>query len=97
MTDNDRRLYLRVRGYPYMLYIEHGSRQSYRSRSVSRRPAAAVAWPRTSGYRCDYCGSQFGDMSSWDWPPDCPTRQILATPPLRRTLVGLRRFAGGVQ
>jgi len=59
-----------------MLYIEHGSRQSYRSWSVSHRPAAAVAWPIKTGHRCDHCGSQFGDMRPWDWPPDFPTRQI---------------------
>jgi hypothetical protein len=26
--------------------------------------------------RCDLCGSQFGDMNPYDWPPDRPTRQI---------------------
>ena len=28
-------------------------------------------------HRCDYCGGQFGDMNSWNWPPDRPIRQIL--------------------
>jgi Family of unknown function (DUF5906) len=28
------------------------------------------------GHRCDHCGSAFGDRRPWDWPPDCPTRQI---------------------
>jgi hypothetical protein len=32
------------------------------------------------GRRCDLCGSQIGDMSPWDWPPDCPTRQIWLHP-----------------
>jgi hypothetical protein len=27
-------------------------------------------------YRGDYCGSRFGDMRPWDWPPDNPTRTI---------------------
>jgi hypothetical protein len=33
---------------------------------------------KTSSYdrRCDHCGSQFGGMSPWDWPPDRPTRTI---------------------
>ena len=35
-----------------------------------------IAWPITTGHRCDYCGSQFGDMRLWDWPPDNPTRAI---------------------
>jgi len=59
-----------------MLYIEHGSGQSYRSWSGSRRLAATVAWPIKIGHRCDHCGSQFGDMRPWDWPPDNPTRTI---------------------
>jgi putative DNA primase/helicase len=28
------------------------------------------------GRRCDLCGSQFGDMRPWNWPPDNPTRTI---------------------
>jgi len=36
----------------------------------------AAAWPRKSVRRCDYCGSQFGDMRPWDWPSDPPTRII---------------------
>jgi hypothetical protein len=35
-----------------------------------------TAWPIKTGHRCDYCGSQFGDMRPWDWPPDNPTRTI---------------------
>jgi hypothetical protein len=41
---------------------------------VGQPPAAA--WPRKSAHRCDFCGSQFGDMRPWDWPPDNPTRTI---------------------
>jgi putative DNA primase/helicase len=40
---------------------------------TSRPP---TAWPIKTPHRCDYCGSQFGDMRPWDWPPDCPTRTI---------------------
>jgi len=28
------------------------------------------------GRRCGLCGSQFGDMNPWDWPPDSPTCTI---------------------
>jgi hypothetical protein len=40
-------------------------------------PAGASPQSRKSGHRCDYCGSQFGDMRPWDWPRDRPTREIL--------------------
>ena len=60
--------------FPYRLYIEHGSGQSCRSWSASGRPAAA--WPIKTGRRCDYCGSQFGDLRPWDWPPDNRTHTI---------------------
>jgi hypothetical protein len=39
-------------------------------------PAGASPQPRKSGHRYDYCGSQFGDMRPWNWPPDYPTRTI---------------------
>jgi hypothetical protein len=42
--------------------------------SVTRR--SPVAWPVKSGHRCDYCGSQFGDMRPWDWPTDHPTHTM---------------------
>jgi len=45
---------------------------------VGHSPTAA--WPRKSAHCCDHCGSQFGDMRPWDWPPDCPTRQIWLHP-----------------
>jgi putative DNA primase/helicase len=35
-----------------------------------------TAWPIKTGHRCDFCGSQFGDVSPWHWPPDYPTRTI---------------------
>jgi hypothetical protein len=57
---------------PRGLYIEKSVRtvMSVRSVMVGYPPSA---WPRKSGHRCDHCGSQFGDMRPWDWPPDCPT------------------------
>jgi hypothetical protein len=48
--------------------------RSVMSVMVGHPPTAA--WPRKSVHRCDYCGSQFGDMRPWDWPPDNPTRTI---------------------
>ena len=41
---------------------------------VGHSPAAAR--PRKSVHRCDYCGSQFGNMRAWDWPADNPTHAI---------------------
>jgi hypothetical protein len=55
---------------------------AFRERSLSRHlPAfrersSVAAWPIKTEHRCDYCGSQFGDMRPWDWPPDNPTRTI---------------------
>jgi hypothetical protein len=52
------------------------------ARGISALPASAeslcafLPWPRKSQYRCDHCGSQFGDMRPWDWPPDNPTHII---------------------
>jgi hypothetical protein len=39
------------------------------------------AWPRKSVlHRCDYCGSQLGDLNAWDWPPDNPSRTVWLHP-----------------
>jgi hypothetical protein len=38
-----------------------------------RSPAA---WPIKTSRRCDHCGSQFGALNPWHWPPDSPTRTI---------------------
>ena len=60
---------------PRGLYVEKSVRtvMSVRSVMVGYPPSD---WPRKCGHRCDHCGSQFGDMRPWDWPPDCPTHQI---------------------
>jgi hypothetical protein len=41
---------------------------------VGHGRSSADAWPRKSVHRCDYCGSQLGDLNPWDWPPDNPSR-----------------------
>jgi hypothetical protein len=57
---------------PRGLYIEKSVR-TVRSVMVGyRHPLGS----ENQGNRGDHCGSQFGDMRLWNWPPDCPTRQI---------------------
>jgi hypothetical protein len=42
----------------------------------SRKSEPPSTQPIKTGRRCDYCGSQFGEMRRWDWPPDRPTGTI---------------------
>ena len=49
--------------------------------SVMVGQPSAAAWPIKTGRRCDYCGSQFGDMRlPWDWPADNPNRTVWLHP-----------------
>src|SRR5262249_2324028 len=47
--------------------------------SLTGKSPVAEKGPRKS-HRCDYCGSQLGDMNPWNWPPDRPTREIWLHP-----------------
>jgi len=48
---------------------------------LSTLDAERGAWPRKNSlHRCDHCGSQFGDLNPWDWPPDNPSRTVWLHP-----------------
>ena len=76
MTDGDRLPIMSIRNVSRRVLY----REPRHLRHLGHRRSPAAAWPRKSAHRCDHCGSQFGDMGPWDWPPDCPTRQIRLHP-----------------